>query len=181
MGKYECFFKGDWEKGVSNLALGKDDNLKAVAAMELKRPASSTEQAKLGDDWWDLAEKQEGVTRLQMQQRAAYWYQKAMPGLSGLTKAKVEKRLGQLVVAPAPTKAKVPSSARPLAIVSALGRRQEVDQRYGKSQRDSGRRGQRLGYDRRPEVRPHARLEETSGNQLHQGRGAKENPSGGRP
>ena len=38
------------------------------------------EQAKLGDGWWDLAEKQDGETKAQMQQRAGYWYQKAAPG-----------------------------------------------------------------------------------------------------
>jgi hypothetical protein len=93
VGKYLCFAKGDWDKGSPMLALGKDETLKLVAKQELEGAASSTEQAKLGDVWWDLAEKQEGTTKKQVQARAGYWYQKALPGLSGLMKDKVEKRL----------------------------------------------------------------------------------------
>ena len=63
VGKYLCFVKGDWDKGLPMLALGKDDALKAVAEEELAGCASSTEQAKLGDDWWDLAEKQTGTAK----------------------------------------------------------------------------------------------------------------------
>ena len=36
---------------------------------------------------------QDGIATRRIQQRAAYWYRRALPGLSGLTKDKVEKRL----------------------------------------------------------------------------------------
>jgi hypothetical protein len=75
------------------LALGKDEALKLVAKQELEGVASSTEQAKLGDGWWNLAENGEGATKKQMQARAGYWYQKALPSLSGIMKDKVEKRI----------------------------------------------------------------------------------------
>jgi len=58
VGKYKCFVKGDWDKGLLMLALGKDETLKALAKRELAGVASSAEQAKLGDSWWNLAEKQ---------------------------------------------------------------------------------------------------------------------------
>ena len=93
VGKYLCFMKGDWDEGLPMLALGKDEILKALAKQEIEGAASSTEQVKLGDGWWSLAEKQEGTVKKQTQGRAGYWYQKALPGLSGLIKAKVEKRL----------------------------------------------------------------------------------------
>jgi len=98
VGKYLCFVKGDWEKGLAMLALGKDEALKALATQELQGAASSTEQAKLGDGWWNLAEKQEGKTKKQIQARAGYWYQKALPGLSGLIKDKAEKRTKASVI-----------------------------------------------------------------------------------
>ena len=94
VGKYLCFARGDWDKGLPMLALGKDDALKALAKQEREGAASSKEQAKLGDGWWELAEKQDGTVKKQMQARAGHWYQEALPGLSGLTKAKVEKRVG---------------------------------------------------------------------------------------
>ena len=98
VGKYQCFAKGNWDKGLPMLALGKDEALKALAQQELKGAASSTEQTKLGDGWWNLAEKEEGTTKKQIQARAGYWYQRALPGLSGLMKDKVEKRLAAAIM-----------------------------------------------------------------------------------
>ncbi|MEI8375788.1 MAG: LamG domain-containing protein [Planctomycetota bacterium] len=98
MGKYLCFVKGDWDKGLLMLALGKDETLKALAKRELAGAASSAEQTKLGNDWWDFAEKQEGMAKKQIQARAGHWYQEALPGLAGLTKDKVEKRMTQGVL-----------------------------------------------------------------------------------
>ena len=96
VGKYKCLIKGDWDGGLPMLVLGNDQTLKALAVQELAGAASSTEQLKLGDGWWNLAEKQEGTTKKSIQGRAGYWYQKALPGLSGLVKDKVEKRLKRL-------------------------------------------------------------------------------------
>ena len=67
VGKYLCFFKGEWDQGLPMLALGKDDALKALATQELAGAASSVEQANLADGWWNLAEKQEGTAKKQMQ------------------------------------------------------------------------------------------------------------------
>ncbi len=101
VGKYECYVKGDWDKGIPKLALGRDEDLKSLATKELKGAATANEQVKLGDAWWDLAEKQEGAAKSPMRQRACSWYQKAMPGFSGLIKDKIEKRLANATAAPA--------------------------------------------------------------------------------
>jgi formylglycine-generating enzyme required for sulfatase activity len=96
VGGYLCFAKGDWEKGLPMLALGRDEALRSIAQRELGNPTSSAEQAKLGDLWWNFAENQEGISKKRMQWRAGYWYEKALPGLSGLTKDKVEKRVTKM-------------------------------------------------------------------------------------
>lgn len=93
LGKYKCFAKGDWEGGLPSLALGSDQALKRLASRELAGAASSDEQAKLGDGWWELAATQEGMARKPFQGRAAFWYRKALPGLSGAFEDKVKKRL----------------------------------------------------------------------------------------
>ena len=103
-GKYLCFVKGDWENGLPMLAFGKDDALKALAAKDLAGVESSSDRAKLGDGWWDLAEKQSGTAKRQLQARAVYWYRQALPGLTGLAKDKVEKR-AELVKADPPLQA----------------------------------------------------------------------------
>jgi hypothetical protein len=78
------------------LALGADEGLKSLAAKELVQPVSSADQAKLGDAWWQAAEKEKTATRKPMQDRAAFWYRRAVTGLTGLLKDKVEKRLDEL-------------------------------------------------------------------------------------
>ena len=93
VGRYLCLVKGDWEAGVPMLALGSDPRLKAAAVADLQQPDSADVQVQLGDQWWQLAEKAENAEKTNLQIRAAHWYRQALPTLSGLTKAKVEKRL----------------------------------------------------------------------------------------
>ena len=93
VGKYCCFNKLDWEKGLPMLARGSDAVLKELATLDLDHPKESEAQATIGDAWWDLAEKAEANDELAAQQRAKYWYEQAVPGLSGLVKARVEKRM----------------------------------------------------------------------------------------
>ena len=100
-GKYLCFDKGEWDRGVLMLALGNDAGLKAAAQMELDE-LSRVPPVQVGDSWWDYAEKENGTIKNQTRARAAVWYRKALPGLSGLMKARVEKRLSSLSEQPAP-------------------------------------------------------------------------------
>jgi hypothetical protein len=94
-GKYLCFVKKDWDQGILMLALGDDPNLKALAQKELAE-LSPIQPEQLGDDWWDAVDKEDGFIKTQGQARAAYWYRKASPGLSGLKRAQVDKRLAAL-------------------------------------------------------------------------------------
>lgn len=107
VGKYHCFFKGDWIRGLPMLATGSDSPLKQLAAKELGGISGASGQMALGDGWWDLAQAAEGMAKTQLQRRAGYWYRRAMPGLDGLVQDRVAKRLDQ-----------VPSEADPVAHVS---------------------------------------------------------------
>ena len=69
VGKYECFSKGKWDKGLPMLAKSNDDTLKSLAARDIAGADSSTEQMKLGDAWWNISKE-----------RANYWYDMALPG-----------------------------------------------------------------------------------------------------
>ena len=93
VGKYYCFQKADWEKGLPMLALGRDESLKAVAAREIAGLTKADDQVKVGDAWWDLAEKEHGKVQAALRGRANYWYQQVLPELSGLAKARLEKRI----------------------------------------------------------------------------------------
>jgi len=93
VGKFYCFVRGDWDKGLSYLALGNDPRLKTLAVKELEGPKDVNEQTALGDGWWDLSEKADETTKKQLRARAGYWYRKAVPKLTGLMKDKVEGRI----------------------------------------------------------------------------------------
>lgn len=96
VGRYRCFAQGDWERGLPYLAQGDDARLKAQAEKDAAAPKAAADQVAVADGWSDLAAKQEGAAKWQMQRRAYSWYKRALPGLTGLTKTKVEKRMEEL-------------------------------------------------------------------------------------
>jgi predicted Zn finger-like uncharacterized protein len=94
VGRHYCFAKGDWGKGLPFLIKGSDAALKALAEKDLALPTVPADQLAVADAWYDLAAKES--PKLQLQLRAQYWYKEALPGLTGLTKTKAEKRLAEL-------------------------------------------------------------------------------------
>ncbi len=94
-GKYLCFVKKDWDRGILMLALGNDPTLQAVAQKELEE-LSPMPPDQLGDLWRDAVDKEGEIVKSQGQARAAYWYRRALPGLSGLRKEQINKRLASL-------------------------------------------------------------------------------------
>jgi hypothetical protein len=96
VGKYRCLLKGQWEKGLPNLAKSGDATLKALAVKDLAGPDQAAAQLEVADGWYDLAAGVKGLVKLHLQRRAHHWYQEAAPGLAGLDKTRVEKRLEEL-------------------------------------------------------------------------------------
>lgn len=93
VGRYFCLVRQDWDKGLPHLSKGMDVELKTVAAFDLQTGPDAAAQAGTADAWWVVADKRKAPEKQQMMPRVAYWYEKAMPGLSGLTKVTAEKRL----------------------------------------------------------------------------------------
>ena len=97
LGRWRCLYKGDWAGGLSLLAKGNDEKLKAVAEREAKAPTDAEQQAELADAWWDLSKAEGGIARDSLRQHAAEIYRAAMPNLaSALKKAAIEKRLAEV-------------------------------------------------------------------------------------
>jgi hypothetical protein len=92
-GRWYCFVKGNWEKGMPMLARGKDAALSSVARQDIAGPKDPKSQMDLGDAWWTLSEKEVPPSKAVVQARALRWYDEAMPKLTGMDKAKAEKRL----------------------------------------------------------------------------------------
>ena len=120
VGRYQCFVKGEWDKGFRLLAKGSDASLKAVAVAEIRGPGQSRERNAesgqavasapnsnpqdsrpeaqdpllLGDAWWNLAQESEGRAHDSMLLRAGYWYQQAVSEIgTDAQRIKVELRL----------------------------------------------------------------------------------------
>jgi len=134
-GEYLCFRQGDWDKGIPMLALGSDKALTTLAGRDLSGTSDSSEQVALGDGWWDLAGAKEGTERDFLLVRAGYWYRQAHANQpTGLTRAKVEKRLEEIdnLGSPAPkpsTESKSRRRTRPEP--HYLTTMQEIDVKMG--------------------------------------------------
>ena len=103
IGRWRCFHDGAWSDGLKFLAKGSDRALKSLAADDMASQAARDRPARLrGDAWWDAADKAAGDDKPGMLRRAKYWYSEALPGLTGLLQAKVEKRLDVLAKEAAP-------------------------------------------------------------------------------
>jgi hypothetical protein len=96
VGKFYCFDKLDWEKGLPLLARGSDETLKSLAEKELARPTDPVAQMTLADEWWTVSTKESNSGRKKaMQARAVSWYELAEGRLSGPAKEKVQKKVLQ--------------------------------------------------------------------------------------
>ena len=93
IGRFYCFMKGDWDKGLSMLALGNDATLGGLAVKELAGGSGSDAQIAIADGWWGVMENEKGLTQDRIRDHAVKWYTDALPNLEGLVKAKAEKRL----------------------------------------------------------------------------------------
>jgi hypothetical protein len=96
VGKYYCLVKGDWAKGLPLLAIGNDASLKSLAELEVGQPTELEKQVEIGDKYWDLSATEQGLRKARLQEHAAEWYSKAVASLTGITKAKVEKRVADV-------------------------------------------------------------------------------------
>src|SRR5262249_12995414 len=78
VGSFRCFQKGDWERGLALLALGDDAKLRELAEKDQAAPMAADAQTDLGDGWWQLARKETGTVKANLQQRACYWFRRAL-------------------------------------------------------------------------------------------------------
>jgi hypothetical protein len=95
-GKYLCTIKGDWIKGLPMLEKSEDSELAPPAKKDIALPSNGDDQVKLGDDWWGLGEKEQGMARQQLKKRAAFWYKKAENSVAGLTQERIKKSIREV-------------------------------------------------------------------------------------
>ena len=96
LAKYLCFVKNNWLDGLPILASSGDQRIQQIAKLDLAGPSSAEKLLEVADGWWDLSESASALQQRSMRQRAAIWYNLALPQLSpGFLKIKIERRLEQ--------------------------------------------------------------------------------------
>ena len=110
-GRWYCFDRDDWAKGLPHLAKGGDPELAEVAEKERAAPTEPTAQVALADGWYKVAENEKGDVKSAIQSRAKFWYNQAFPSLEGLEKVKVKKRLE--AIAEAEAEAETATASKP--------------------------------------------------------------------
>lgn len=96
VGEFYCFHARSWNRGLKHLAESSSVEFSGVAQLDIAQPTNVDEQVTLGDAWRDRAKGKAETVRGACLSRAAYWYEKAVPSLSGLTKSLIEKRAAAL-------------------------------------------------------------------------------------
>ncbi len=84
VGKYLCFIRGDWSRGLPLLAKAGDDRLSAIAEGDLRASQGAAGRMKVADDWYDLSKELDGIARRRVADRAAFLYRMASRTLSGV-------------------------------------------------------------------------------------------------
>jgi hypothetical protein len=92
-GKFVCRIKGNWDKGLPMLEKGNDKDLALIAKTDLDKPSNGDEQVKLGDEWWKMAQPEQGLARENLKARAVFWYKKAQSSVSGLTQERIKRNI----------------------------------------------------------------------------------------
>jgi len=95
IGKYKIQ-NNDVEHAAPFIAKSKNAALIELMKQEMQAPTDGAAQAALGDGWWEYADKSlDKDDKGLFQGRAAGIYEKALPSLSGLAKARIEKRIAE--------------------------------------------------------------------------------------
>lgn len=99
VGWYLCLIKDNWGEGLQMLAKSDNDELRGLAQLEGQDSINIVKHVRLGDAWWDYAEKNkdEDIVFETSLRRARKWYQSASVGLAdGLDRIKANNRLTRI-------------------------------------------------------------------------------------
>ncbi|GAB6165117.1 hypothetical protein JCM19992_11170 [Thermostilla marina] len=102
VGRYYCFTKHDWKRGLAFLAEGDQESLRTLAVMELdaQEHLDADTMTALCEAWHEAAVTAgnggDEYLAAEMDRRALYWGEQALPQLSGFSQKKLERRLNEI-------------------------------------------------------------------------------------
>ena len=81
LGRYYCFYRNAWDRGLPLLAQGRDEELRELAQAELNGPDDAEDRYELAHAWRKYSKDLDEKRRFPVWEHAVYWYQKALPGI----------------------------------------------------------------------------------------------------
>ncbi|HXE52952.1 MAG TPA: hypothetical protein VN541_08060 [Tepidisphaeraceae bacterium] len=94
VGRYLCFAQGRWNEGIPLLAKGSDKKLADLADADNADLVDTHAMFNLAERWWRLPDSPQIPAR-RSHQRAAYWFEKALPRLSEPWKSTAQQHIAQ--------------------------------------------------------------------------------------
>ena len=88
-----CFEADRWSEGLPLLAKGDDGELRSLAVAEMNVGGDPATRLRLADTWWTWGDSQKSPRKAAARARAGHHYEQLVNSLSGLDKARIEKRL----------------------------------------------------------------------------------------
>jgi WD40 repeat protein/serine/threonine protein kinase len=93
LGKFYCFSKGDWSRGLPLLASGRDPDLAELARKDLSNPMAAGDQAELAHAWWDRGARETGAVQDNLHRRARTWFLPSLPRLTSAERDRAEEKM----------------------------------------------------------------------------------------
>lgn len=94
VGQYWCFLRGVWPEGLAFLSKGADKHLAQIAHADLEVPRDPAAILALANEYWDIPDTKMTPKR-RAHQRAAHWYEKALPQLNPDQKSLAQQRIAE--------------------------------------------------------------------------------------
>jgi len=95
VGRFYCFVKHDWKKGLPYLAKAETVLLRTVAQSELNRQVGAAALLRLADDWWAIGETLSEAEKAAVRRHAGYYYRQCAGLLSGEAAQRANSRLAE--------------------------------------------------------------------------------------
>jgi hypothetical protein len=95
VGEFRCFWKQDFEKGLTNLAKGTDQQMQALASAELDGFSDNAERIRAANQWWTIGENLRGDQSKSVIAHAVDLYHASVEEAQGVEKKQIELRISQ--------------------------------------------------------------------------------------
>ena len=96
VGYFQCFYKKNWEKGLTLLARSNDPALSSLAQRERQGAETARARVELGDEWRKFATHVEDDVKMIARRKAYDWYVLALFELDGKEETRVRKFMTDL-------------------------------------------------------------------------------------